>query len=217
MIIKAKSMREQVYETLKEAIISGEIKAGEKIVEVEYSQKYGVSRTPLREAIRMLELEGLVTTAKKGGVFVNDISEKDIVEIYKIRMALESLVLKEIIEKYSEDLTTLENILCKTENYFQRKANIDDLIDIFKKFNNELYRVSQLEKCSTLVSNLNEYIKRFRVLCLEDTQRLENAFLEHKELLKALQEKKLEKALEINEKHLMTSMNFVLKKIKEKK
>ncbi len=71
MIIKQKSIREQVYESLKEAIVNGEIESGEKIIELEYAEKFGVSRTPLREALRMLELEGLASSAEKGGVTVN--------------------------------------------------------------------------------------------------------------------------------------------------
>ena len=86
MIIKKKSIREQVYESLKEEIVNGRIQSGEKIIELEYAEKFGVSRTPLREALRMLELEGLVTNAEKGGVTVNYISKEDIEEIYKIRV-----------------------------------------------------------------------------------------------------------------------------------
>src|SRR3712207_7146373 len=77
MIIKKKSIREQVYESLKEEIVNGEIQSGEKIIELEYAEKFGVSRTPLREALRMLELEGLVSNAEKGGVTVNYISRSE--------------------------------------------------------------------------------------------------------------------------------------------
>lgn len=217
MIIKQKSIREQVYESLKEAIVNGEIMPGEKIVELEYAKRFGVSRTPLREALRMLELEGLVATAEKGGVTVNYISEDDIREIYQIRVALEELVLKEIIAKDPSALRPLEAILQETKVALDEKMESEKLIHIFGRFNNELYEVSRLQQVSRLVNNLNQYTKRFRVLCLKDEIRLGEAFEEHCQLVEALYNKKLEKALEINEKHLLRSMKLVLKKIQESK
>lgn len=113
-IQKMKSIREQVYEELKSLIIDAEIQPGEKIIEVEYAAKFGVSRTPIREALRMLEYEGLVNMSEKGGVTVNYISSQDIIEIYKIRIALEELVLSEILEKENIDLDEIKFVLSKT-------------------------------------------------------------------------------------------------------
>ncbi|MGL4732501.1 MAG: GntR family transcriptional regulator, partial [Fusobacteriaceae bacterium] len=96
IIEKRKSIREQVYETLRDLIINGEIEAGERVVEVEYAEKFHVSRTPVREAIRMLELEGLVEVNSKGGVLVKEVTPEDIKEIYKIRIALEGVIIEEI-------------------------------------------------------------------------------------------------------------------------
>lgn len=215
MIIKQKSIREQVYETLKEAIVNGEIKSGEKIIELEYAKRFGVSRTPVREALRMLELEGLVTSAEKGGVSVNYILEDDIREIYQIRIALEQLVLKEIIAKNPSSLKPLECILQETKVALDKHMKSEKLITIFGRFNNKLYEISHLQQVSKLVNNLNQYTKRFRVLCLQDETRLMEAFEEHCQLVEALRNKNLEKALKINEKHLISSMKLVLKKIQE--
>lgn len=217
MIIKQKSIREQVYESLKEAIVNGEIQSGEKIVELDYAERFGVSRTPLREALRMLELEGLVTSADRGGVTVNYISREDIQEIYKIRVALEGLVLKEIIAKGSKELEALHSILKETKIALEENMPSENLISIFGKFNHQLYEVAGLKQVTKLVNNLNQYTKRFRVLCLKDEIRLEEAFQEHCELVRALERKDLEQALIINEKHLIRSMNLVLKKIPETK
>lgn len=216
MIVKPKSIREQVYESLKEDIVNGMIKPGQKIVEVEYANKFGVSRTPLREALRMLELEGLVNTSEKGGVFVNFISEDDIIEIYKLRVALESLVLTEIAQKFSHDLGEVEEILEETRIALDEEVvDYDNVITIFGKFNNKLYETSRLSHVPKLITNLNLYTKRFRVLCLKDDSRLYDAFKEHCELIDALKQKDLDLALKINEKHLLLSMNFVLHKISD--
>ncbi|AVQ16967.1 transcriptional regulator, GntR family [Fusobacterium gonidiaformans 3-1-5R] len=217
MIIKQKSIREQVYESLKEAIVNGEIESGEKIIELEYAEKFGVSRTPLREALRMLELEGLVSSAEKGGVTVNYISKEDIEEIYKIRVALESIVLKEIIEKDKGCLKPLHSILRETKFALDENMESGKLIKIFQKFNHELYEVAKLKQVSKLINNLNEYTKRFRVLCLKDEIRLEEAFIEHCKLVEALENKDLEEALKINDKHLYKSMELVLNKMPDTK
>lgn len=217
MIIKQKSIREQVYESLKEAIVNGDILPGEKIIELEYAKRFGVSRTPLREALRMLELEGLVTTAEKGGVTVNFISAEDIREIYQIRVALENLVLEEIVKKDSSALNPLDAILVETKKALEANMESERLISIFGKFNRELYEVANLRQVSKLVNNLNQYTKRFRVLCLKDEIRLGEAFEEHCDLVEALRKKHLKEALKINEKHLLSSMNLVLKKIQEGK
>ena len=99
VIEKNKSMREKVYDSLKEMIIDGVIQPGERIIETEYSNKFQISRTPIREAIRMLELEGLVESLSTGGVIVKIFTKEEISEIYKIRIALEGIILEEIIKK----------------------------------------------------------------------------------------------------------------------
>lgn len=214
IIMKMKSIREQVYEALKEKIINGEISSGERIVEVDYAKEFGVSRTPLREALRMLEFEGLVNSSEKGGVVVNYISKQDIEEIYKIRITLEKIVFSEIISKHSDDIINLEILLEETEKILEN-GSYEEIILIFEKFNEEIYKISNLNHVIKLIKNINEYVKRVRILCLKDKNRLRQAFYEHCELVKALKEKKLEKILKINEKHLLASMNFVLEKMKD--
>lgn len=209
-----KSIREQVYEALKEKIINGEISSGERIVEVDYAKKFGVSRTPLREALRMLEFEGLVNSSEKGGVVVNYISKQDIEEIYRIRITLEKLVFSEIIYKHSDNIRNLELLLDETKKILEN-GNYEETILIFEKFNEEIYRISNLNHVIKLIKNINEYVKRVRILCLKDKVRLKQAFNEHCDLVKALKEKNLEKIFKINEKHLLASMNFVLEKVKD--
>ena len=214
VIMKMKSIREQVYEALKEKIINGEISSGERIVEVDYAKEFGVSRTPLREALRMLEFEGLVNSSEKGGVVVNYISKQDIEEIYKIRITLEKIVFSEIISKHSDDIINLEILLEETEKILEN-GSYEEIILIFEKFNEEIYKISNLNHVIKLIKNINEYVKRVRILCLKDKNRLRQAFYEHCELVKAFKEKKLEKILKINEKHLLASTNFVLEKMKD--
>ncbi|MGF7109181.1 GntR family transcriptional regulator [Treponema pedis] len=217
VIKKMKPIREQVYDGLKDMIFSGKISSGERIVEVDFSEKLGVSRTPLREALRMLELEGFVSCSEKGGVIVNYISVQDIEEIYLIREALECIVIKEVIKKYSENMAAVDNILTKTASLIENKAPYEEIIAMFEKFNQTLYNISRLKHVSKLINNMKEYSKRFRLLCLQDETRLKEAFDEHCKLVEIIKKKDIDEALKLNKIHLKKSMNFVLEKMTELK
>lgn len=215
IIEKKKSIREQVYETLKNLITNGEVKAGERIVEVEYAEKFQVSRTPVREAIRMLELEGLVEVNSKGGVLVKEITLQDIREVYKIRIALEGIIIEEIITNNHSGIEKLENLLKETEEVMHKEKNQKKIIEKFTEFNDVFYSVSELPRVVELLRNVNVFIVRFRKISLDDDVRREVAYEEHKHLVKALRDKNLQGALEINRKHLEESMEFKMKALKK--
>lgn len=212
-ITKTKSIREQVYDNLKELIINGEIKSGSKIVESDYAKKFNVSRTPVREALRMLELEGLINCCDKGGVIVKYISGEDIRQIYEIRIALENLIIEEVMNKKNINLKKIHKICEKTKKMIDEKKDIDEIIKLFSEFNNTLYELSGLTHVGKLITNINQYTKRFRRLCLIDESRLEDAYQEHLNLIEAIEKKEREEAIKINKEHLLKSRDVVLKKI----
>lgn len=217
IIEKRKSIREQVYETLRDLIINGEIEAGERVVEVEYAEKFQVSRTPVREAIRMLELEGLVEVNSKGGVLVKEVTPEDIREIYRIRIALEGIIIEEIIRNEHSGLEKLEELLHDTENLMGREKKSDKIIQKFADFNETFYSVSELKRVVELIKNMNLYLMRFRKVSIADEKRREIAYEEHRLLVGALKSKNLQEALDINRKHLEDSMEFILKNLKKSK
>lgn len=213
IIEKNKSMREKVYDTLKQMIIDGVIKPGERIIETEYSNKFQISRTPIREAIRMLELEGLVESQTTGGVIVKTLTSEEISEIYKIRIALESLIIEEIIKKItSQDIKKLERILKNTKKAFEIK-DIEKVFSLFTEFNQTLYDIAALPKVTTMINNINLYLKRFRKLSIDNPSRKEDAFEDHIQILEAIKNKDLSTAISINRVHLEKSMNFILSKL----
>lgn len=215
-IQRTKSIREQVYEELKKLIVDGEILSGEKIVELDYAEKFGVSRTPIREALRMLEYEGLVSMTDRGGVIVNYISEDDIKEIYKVRIVLEDLVIDEIIKR-DVSFDKIDKLLDETSIKIENGSNIKELLLLFYKFNELLYQMSGLKHTLKLINDINIFTRKFRVNSLTDTNRLKKALEEHKLLIKLLKEKDEKRAKEINKNHLNTSMQITLEKQEEKK
>lgn len=213
MIQKIKPMREQVYDKLKDLIITGSIKPSERIIELDYAEKFKISRTPIREAIRMLELEGLVEVSSKGGVIVKEITEADIIEIYKIRIALEGVIIQEIIKRDTFDINKLEKLLDKTMSCMIKDENSKEVIKLFTNFNSEFYAISKLPRVIEMIKNLNLYLMKFRTISITDSFRRKIAYQEHRDLIEAIKNKNLEKALEINKKHLEDSMNFILNAI----
>lgn len=213
IIEKNKSMREKVYDTLKQMIIDGVIKPGERIIETEYSNKFQISRTPIREAIRMLELEGLVESQTTGGVIVKTLTREEISEIYKIRIALESLIIEEIIKKINnQDIKKLEKVLKNTKKAFEVK-DIEKVFSLFTEFNQILYDIAFLPKVTGMINNINLYLKRFRKLSIDNPSRKEEAFEDHVQILEAIKNKELSTAISINRMHLEKSMNFILSKL----
>ena len=212
IIEKNKSMREKVYDTLKQMIIDGVIKPGERIIETEYSNKFQISRTPIREAIRMLELEGLVES-QTTGVIVKTLTREEISEIYKIRIALESLIIEEIIKKINnQDIKKLEKVLKNTKKAFEVK-DIEKVFSLFTEFNQILYDIASLPKVTGMINNINLYLKRFRKLSIDNPSRKEEAFEDHVQILEAIKNKELSTAISINRMHLEKSMNFILSKL----
>lgn len=212
VIEKNKSMREKVYDSLKEMIIDGIIQPGERIIETEYSNKFQISRTPIREAIRMLELEGLVESLSTGGVIVKIFTKEEISEIYKIRIALEGIILEEIIKKgTSQDIKKLEKVLKNTKKAFELK-NIEKVFSLFTEFNQTLYEIADLPKVTAMINNTNLYLKRFRKISIDNAERKKEAFKDHLEILEAIKRKDLPFAINLNRVHLEKSMNFILSK-----
>lgn len=107
-MMESRPIREIAYEVLKHAIVTGEIPAGERIVETDYAERLHISRTPLREALRKLERDGLVEYVLRRGVVVRAFTIEDVDEIYTIRNALEMLTLPAIVERATqEDIASL--------------------------------------------------------------------------------------------------------------
>jgi len=210
VIKKSKSVRELVYEELKKLIIEGEIKPEGRIVETEYAQKFQISRTPIREALRMLELEGFVESHSRGGVTVKSITKNDIEEIYRIRIALEGVILEEVINKAKKkDIRKLERLMEDTEDLIDEGEDDKEVFKLFSEFNDTLYSIADLNRVTGMIKNLNLYLRRFRKMAIESGDRKEVAFRDHKDIVEAIKSKEIDKAKEINKIHLERSKDFI--------
>lgn len=195
-------LRDLVFEALKDAILTQKLHPGERLLESELADELGVSRTPVREAIRKLEQEGLVVMIPRKGAYVDGISLKDIHEVYEIRAALEALAL-ELAAKYITDEELDELALqVKEEEALTDVGRLNEIIFIDSSFHDLIYQYARNSKLTQFVEILQEQFKRFRALPLGGSARSNTALEEHQQILKALKNHDSILAAQLAKKHI---------------
>lgn len=195
-------LREVIFNTLRQAIILGELKPGERLMEVQLAEKMGVSRTPVREAIRKLELEGLVNMVPRKGAHVADLSTKDIMDVLEVRAFLDGLASSLSASRITQsELKELKQVQTQFANYVE-KNNLQGLIKKDVEFHEIIYRSSRNEKLMQIANNLREQVQRFRIIYLKDYSSTQNLIREHMEIFDAICEKNSEIARRVAEKHI---------------
>lgn len=203
-------IRDIAYETLKHAIIVGEIPAGSRIVETSYAEKMHISRTPLREALRKLERDGLVEYLHHKGVIVRAFTLEDIEEIFTIRNAMMMLILPSIVENVnSETLDTLKQIVAEMD-VAQEKADAEALATLNRAFHGTIEHLSNKKRILNVIDSQEEYIIRFSAMTIASIVRRSNAHQEHHEILKLLEERNLDELMMLMHKHLEESKETCL-------
>jgi len=179
-------VRELVLERLREAILNRTLKPGDRIVEAELAQVFNVSRTPVREALRVLEAEGLLRRIPRKGLFVRGITREDVVEIYSIRIALESLAVSIAVERITPvEISRLAKLVDQMKKYTESKES-DKLFSVCQEFNDILVRASRMPRLIKLVKVYMEYLEQFRAISMAKHERQVAALREHEEILRAV-------------------------------
>ena len=141
-----KPLRDVVFEHLREAIIKGKLKPGERLMEMQLAEELGVSRTPVREAIRKLELEGLVIMIPRRGAYVADLSIKDVAETFEIRLALEALAASLAAERITpEECEEMDRLLERIGESI-RQNDVKQTAALDEEFHNLLYQASRNDR-----------------------------------------------------------------------
>lgn len=180
-------LRDVVFQTLRQAILRGELKPGERLMEVRLAKKLGVSRTPIREAIRKLELEGLVLMIPRRGAEVAEITEKSMRDVLEVRRALEVLAVSLSCDRISgEQIEALK----EAAGEFDRSLTLDDVTRTAEAdvhFHDIIYRSTDNQRLIQLLSNLGEQMYRYRVEYLKHREFHPQISREHKELISYLE------------------------------
>jgi len=201
-VYKYESVRDIVFEKLREAIFKGKLKPNQRLVETSIAEQMGISRTPVREAIRMLENEGLIVHVARKGAVVCGFSQDDISEIYMIRSVLEGLAVGLAAENITtEEIDELEKILedakeCTIEN------KLNELTKLCNRFNFILTRASKKPRLCALLDTLQEYTEQTRIVAFSSMERQLEAYKEHKDILNAVKQRNKHLAERLAREHI---------------
>ena len=210
-------LRDVVFNTLRQAILRGELKPGERLMEIQLANKLGVSRTPIREALRKLELEGLVNMVPRKGAEVADITEKSLRDVLEVRKALEELSVQLACEKITEE--EIEELKRVAERF---KDTLDDQ-DVTKiaeadvAFHDVIYTATDNQKLILLLNNLREQMYRYRVEYLKKEEAYPQLIAEHEELIDNISKRNKEEATRIMCEHIDNQVATVINVIHTKK
>ncbi len=209
-------LRDVVFNTLRQAILKGELAPGERLMEIQLAERLGVSRTPIREAIRKLELEGLVVMIPRKGAEVAKITEKDLKDVLEVRCSLEELAISLACEKIGEDqVKELKETLIDFENAMSSK-DVTNLAEIDVKFHDIIYSSTGNQRLIQILNNLREQMYRYRVEYLKDSQSHAKLLKEHKDIVSSLIKRDQEAATRDIKEHIYNQVMIVSKNIKEK-
>ena len=202
-------LRDVVFQTLREAILKGELKPGERLMELQLAAKLGVSRTPIREAIRMLELEGLAVTVPRKGAEVAKMTEKDMEDVLQIRKALDELAVGLACEKITkEELEELKVVLHHFEES-TRGNNVKKIAQADVEFHDVIYRAADNPKLVNMLSNLREQMYRYRVEYLKNPQAYPMLVKEHREIYEGLCRKDRSEVVRVMGNHVVNQEEVV--------
>lgn len=203
------TLRGRVFNQIREAILLGKYKSGEELRESTIGQELGVSRTPVREALRQLELEGLVKIIPNKGAQVISLSVKDIKDIYAIRSQLEGICTKWACENITqEQIEELEEIIYLSD-FHAEKHHYEQMLELDNKFHDIIYEASQSKMLRHLLKDFHHYVQRVRKITLSSTERVVKCNLEHKAILEALKERNPDKAEELAHKHMLYTVENI--------
>lgn len=182
-------LRDVVFNTLREAILKGELQPGERLMELQLASKLGVSRTPIREAIRMLEQEGLAVTMPRKGAEVARMTLKDMEDVLEVREALDELAARIACAKINDE--QLEN-LKSIRDEFKKSLDSGDVKKIAEedvRFHDAIYEATDNAKLIALTNNIREQMYRYRVEYLKDKNNYPILIAEHDAIVNALEQR----------------------------
>ncbi|WP_343210368.1 GntR family transcriptional regulator [Anaerolentibacter hominis] len=206
------SLRGRVFARIRDDILDGKYQENEELKESAIGKELGVSRTPVREALRQLELEGLVTIIPNKGAYVTGITERDINDIYAIRSYLEGLCCRWACEKITpEQLTELDEIIYLAKFHADKK-NTEQLVELDDKFHNIIYEASGSKMLRRVLTDFHSYVHRIRTHTLSSTTRSRDCISEHAAIVEAFRSGNPDRAEELAHEHIQNSLDNITRK-----
>lgn len=210
-------LRDVVFNTLREAILKGELEPGERLMEIALAQKLGVSRTPIREAIRKLELEGLVVMAPRKGAEVAEITLKDLRDVLEVRKNLEELAVELACKKATEE--DIEEMRRAHEEFIKTLSQKDLTViaEADVKFHDVIYKTTDNKRLIQILNNLREQMYRYRLEYIKDEKKRMIVTDEHLQIIEAIEGKDVNAAKAYIQEHINNQEKTIVEKINAKK
>lgn len=202
-LVDHKSLAELTYESLRSAILRGAFRPGERLTERDLSQKLGVSTTPVKEALRRLELEGLVRSVPRSGTFVSEDIKETIEEMGVIRAALEGAIAYLAASKATDDdLAALREQLSRMEQA-TRSRDISDAIQANQSFHELIHQISKNRYLQQMSEIIRFYDRASRQKALSDQAEMERGLEEHRKVYEAIAARAPDAAQQAMVQHIM--------------
>lgn len=209
-------LRDMVFDVLMNAIMQGQLSPGERLLEVQLADEMGVSRTPVREAIRRLELEGFVVMVPRKGAYVAGLSIDDVESVYEIRTALETLAVRLAAQRMeAADYEQLDELAGKMQQTWQ-EGDVDNWVNLDARFHELLYTFSRNERLISMMSNIMEQLSRYRIISLANVEVRQNSLNEHQTLIEALKRRDSDAAADAAAHHIENTKQSLVNMLKAK-
>lgn len=207
-------LRDVVFNTLRQAILTGELKPGERLMEIHLANRLGVSRTPIREAIRKLELEGLVTMIPRRGAEVSQITEKSMNDVLEVRRALDALCVELACERITDEELDNLNKACSDFEQAVKTKDIKRIAEADVALHDIIVRATGNQRLIQLVHNLSEQMYRYRFEYIKDFSQHERLMEEHRIIYESIVKKDKETASREARIHIDNQENAIIRQIR---
>lgn len=210
-------LRDVVFRTLRQAILTGEMKPGERLLEIHLANKLGVSRTPIREAIRMLELEGLVIMVPRRGAQVAQITEKSMSDVLEVRCALDELAVELACARITEE--EKEELMTACEAF--EKATLTGQVHVIAKadveFHDIIFKAAGNPRLTQMINNLAEQMYRYRFEYIKDESQHQMLVKEHRRICESISSKDVVASKDAIREHIENQEKSILRQIRLEK
>lgn len=207
-------LRDVVFNTLRKAILTGELKPGERLMEIHLANRLGVSRTPIREAIHKLELEGLVIMIPRRGAEVAQITEKSLKDVLEVRRALDALCAELACDRITDEDEKRLKLACEE---FERATETKDATTIAAAdvaLHDIIVQATGNRRLIQLINNLSEQMYRYRFEYIKDENRHDNLIEEHRMIYESIMKRDKEKAAAAAKLHIDNQERSVMRQIR---
>jgi DNA-binding GntR family transcriptional regulator len=209
--MKIESIADIAKRSIQEWIVTGHFQPGQQIKEEDISQRLGISRPPVREALKMLEAAGLVLRKPRRGVFVPEMTEKDMWEVYTLKATLYEMATGLAMDSISEqDISKLESYVKKMEASVENEPlDVLRYQDLHKTFHNSIMAIAGNDRLRTFASNLHNQVTPFSYKSLQDKNHLHSSVRYHREIVNAMKQKDTAMACRLMKEHVLNALDVL--------